>query len=234
MKKQQYLILSKLFLYPSEGYKEDVEDCRLFLEKNYPVAATSFERFADFIASKKLYEIEEVFGITFHIQSICYLDVGYVLFGEDYARGEFLRQMKNEQAKIGHDCSPELDDNLPHVLQLMSISNDDEFIQELAVRAVIPAVEKMSAEFQESRMKWKQKVLKKKQKAIIMEDVADGNIYHNAIQTLLLVLQKDFEGIQYDNPEVIENDAFFGNNTNATTCGSCSIVKNNPIKTVRT
>jgi nitrate reductase assembly molybdenum cofactor insertion protein NarJ len=184
-------------MYPNKGYQSKVNECLAMLEDNYPDAAKSYKRFSDYINSKSIYEIEEVFGFTFHIQAICFLDVGYVLFGEDYNRGEFLVNMKAEQAKVNHDCGEELADNLPHVLQLMALSDDREFVEELAVRAVIPAIEKMLEEFHQSKMELKAKVMKKKQKAIIMEDIVDGNIYQNAIQSLLFVLKADFEGIEF-------------------------------------
>ncbi len=197
MDKSQYEILSEVFKYPTFGYHNKVNACMLMLQEKYPDAAKSFLRFSDYINSKTLYEVEEVFGFTFHIQAICFLDIGYVLFGEDYNRGEFLVNMKREQAKINHDCGEELADNLPHVLHLLAKSDDLELIQELSVRAVVPAIEKMLEEFQQSRMDLKNKVMKKKQKVIIMEDIVDGNIYQNAIQALLFVLKTDFEGVEY-------------------------------------
>ena len=203
MDKSQYFILSELFKYPKEGYQDRINECMFMLKEKYPEAAKSFERFYDYMKDKTLYEIEEVFGFTFHIQAICFLDVGYVLFGEDYTRGEFLVNMKAEQAKIGHDCEEELADNLPHVLQLMAISEDQPFVEELAVRAVIPALEKMLVEFKASRTELRKKIMKKKQKAIIMEDIVEGNIYQNALQALLVVLQTDFKGIDFGD-EVIE------------------------------
>ncbi len=219
-------------MYPKEGYIENVQNCMLFLDKNYPEAASAFKRFSNFMASKSLFEIEEIFGITFHIQAICFLDVGYVLFGEEYSRGEFLRNMKVEQAKINHDCGEELADNLPHVLQFLAISNDDEFVQELSVRAVIPAVEKMLAEFNTDRLRLKLKSIKRKQKVVIMEDIVDGNIYQNAIQALLIVLKKDFEGIVYEEAKpAMEVDVKGFENA---ACGSsCSFVTDNTTKNVQ-
>jgi len=232
MNRNHYIALSELFFYPKDGYKEKVEVCAQLLKKEYPDIISGFERFSDFIASKSIYEIEEIFGITFHIQAICFLDIGYVLFGEDYSRGEFLLNMKGEQAKINHDCGEELADNLPHVLQLMALSKDDELINELAVRAVIPAVEKMLEEFGPYKMKLKQKLNKRKQKVLIMENVVDGNIYQNAIQSLLKVLKKDFEGIIFEEPEAALNAPKYG--FEAASCGSaCSFISNETQKTVK-
>jgi len=202
LNKNQYIILSELFMYPKEGYQDRVKECMFMLQEFYPDAAKSFERFYNYIEGKTLYEVEEVFGFTFHIQAICFLDVGYVLFGEDYTRGEFLVNMKAEQAKINHDCGEELSDNLPHVLQLMAISEDNDFVDELAVRAVIPALEKMLVEFKASRAELRKKIMKKKQKAIIMEDIKEGNIYQNALQALLIVLKTDFDGIDFGDEKI--------------------------------
>ncbi len=222
--KKQYLTLAEIFKYPKEGYSEKVKACMTFLESSYPDAAKTFRRFADFIDGKSLYEIEEVFGFTFHIQAVCYLDVGYILFGEDYSRGEFLVNMKNEQTKINHDCGEELADNLPHVLHLIAVSKDDDFIQELVHMAVIPAVEKMLEEFDDGRMALRNKVIKKKQKAVIMEDVVNGNIYQNAIQALLNILRIDFENVQFKDPAPSYSATPVGL---ANSCGSggCSFTK---------
>ena len=216
MEKDQYIILSELFKYPSVGYKDNVNASMLMLQDRYPEAAKSFERFYDYIQGKTLFEIEEVFGFTFHIQAICFLDIGYVLFGEDYTRGDFLVNMKREQAKINHDCGEELADNLPNVLQLMSISDDKDFVEELGVRALIPALEKMLIEFKAGRAELRKKVMKKKQKAIIMEDIQDGNIYQNALQALLIVLQADFEGIDFNDEKVEQSLSNF-----IPDCGTC-------------
>ncbi|MBL6663326.1 MAG: hypothetical protein ISP71_04395 [Flavobacteriales bacterium] len=190
--KEQYLTLAEIFKYPKKGYVENVKKCSAFLNRYYPEAGSSFKRFLSYVEGKDLFEIEEVFGFTFHIQAICYLDIGYVLFGEDYSRGEFLVNMKNEQLKLKHDCGEELADNLPHVLHLIAVSEDKTFVDELVQIALIPAVEKMLEEFETGRMALKNKVMKKKQKAIIMENISDGNIYQNALQALLMVLKTDF------------------------------------------
>ncbi|MCB0803105.1 MAG: hypothetical protein KDB74_08395 [Flavobacteriales bacterium] len=231
MNKEQYIMLSELFVYPKWDYKLKVGKCMEYLETHYPDAASSLERFNNFVQSNSLYDIEEIFGVTFHIQAICFLDIGYVLFREDYSRGEFLVNMKQEQAKIGHDCGEELADNLPHVLKLMAISNDEEFINELTVRAVIPALEQMLNEFQTKRMEARKNVIKKKQKAMILEDVANGNIYQNALQALLKVLHKDFEGVNYSEREAILSPSLVG--FSEEDCGSCSFTSSTN-KTIKT
>jgi nitrate reductase assembly molybdenum cofactor insertion protein NarJ len=214
----QYHALSNLFRYPREGYKKRVNSCAILLKQYYPEAYQSFLPFLEIIKHKTLFEIEELFGQTFHIQAICYLDVGYVLFGEDYKRGEFLVQIKNEQAKVNNECGEELADNLPNILTLMELLEDKEFLGELAVRVMIPALKLMLKEFETSRMALKTKVRKKKQKVIIQEDMKNKNAYQYVIQTALQILELDFADVSYDVIEVKPDltSAFLPN------CGTCA------------
>ena len=201
--RDQYNKLANLFRYPDESYKQNVADCAKMLKEKYHEAYAEILPFFQFVETKDLYEIEEVFGKTFHIQAICFLDLGYVLFAEDYKRGEFLVKMKDEQRRANNECGDELADNLPNVLTLMAIMKDEEFLEEFAVRIVEPALSKMLAEFDTARMELKDKVRKKKQKVILMEDMQNKNIFQYAIQSLLYVVKEDFKSIVYNDPEIV-------------------------------
>lgn len=225
----QYKELADLFRYPMEDYVENVNQCASYLKENYPKAYTELLPFTDWVNHLSLYEIEEVFGKTFHIQAVCYLDLGYVLFGEDYKRGEFLVQMKNEQRKANNDCGDELADNLPNVLSLMSIMEDEEFLAEFAVRIVIPALDKMIQEFDQARMELKDKVRKKKQKVVILEDLMNKNIYQYALQAILEVVRADYKDVHYNDPVIVPT---LSNNVLNGSCGtSCSTSGNTTINT---
>lgn len=189
---RQYSTIAKVFAYPESGYVADVAHCAAMLQQNYPTAYTHFERFADFIAERNEIQAEEIYAKTFHVQAICYLDLGYVLFGEDYKRGEFLVHMKDEQAKAGNDCGNELPDNLACVLELMAITKDQEFLDALAARVLLPCLDRMIAEFDEARMQLKEKVLKKLHKAILLPDLEGGNIYRDALAALRAMVMVDF------------------------------------------
>ncbi len=197
-----YSLFAALFKYPAEGYQNDVRECMNLLEMSYPDAAVEIKRFVDYSTSESTDTVEELFSKTFHIQAICFLDIGYVLFGEDYKRGEFLVHMKQEQAKVGHDCGEELSDNLSNVLMLLTKTKDEEFLNELAVRVLIPALKKMLEEFDAARLALKDKILRKKHKVLIQEDIVNRNIYNHAIQALVMVLEKDFAGISYEPTQV--------------------------------
>ncbi len=201
--RNQYKHIAELFRYPMSGYKQRVEECHSYLMTAYPEAAEKLEPFVKYIKSHSDFEIEEIFGKTFHIQAICYLDIGYVLFAEDYKRGEFLVQMKKEQEKLNNDCGEELADNLPNVLTMMAQNQDEEFLVEFGERIMKPAIKKMLQEFEESRMALKDKVRRKKQKVVIMEDVENKNIYQNAIEALQVVVNADYNENRFDDPEIV-------------------------------
>jgi len=217
--RDQYHILAQVFKYPNgPDYVEDVNQCYAMLCEKYPDLATSFSPFVSFVNSSEPWKVEEVYNQTFHIQAICYLDLGYVLFGEDYKRGEFLVHMKAEQNKIGHDCGFELPDNLPMVLELFSLSEDKAFIDELAVRILIPAMEKMAKEFDMARIALRQKIYKKKEKVVLDIDQSMGNVYGLPINVLQQMLLHDFAGISYNNNQFVPE---YGRNF-LINCGTCS------------
>lgn len=195
---EHYNLLSELFIYPKTDIFEKVIEIQNFLNKNYPEAGKEFVRFSEFIANSTFYQIEEIFQKTFHIQAICFLDLGYVIFAEDYKRGEFLVNMKVEQEKYNNDYEHELADNLPYVLRLLPLHKDENFINELVVMVMIPALEKMLSEFDASKVKIREKVMNKKQKVVIMEGIKDGNIYKNVISAVLQVFKIDFADIKFE------------------------------------
>lgn len=201
--RNHYNHLANIFRYPDEDYAANVKACAEVLKKEYPDAYAEARPFFSFVEQNDLYTVEEVFGKTFHIQAICFLDLGYVLFAEDYKRGEFLVKMKDEQRQANNDCGLELADNLPNVLTLMPKMKDQIFLSEFAVRIMEPALEKMLAEFDQARMDLKDKVRKKKQKVILMEDMQNKNIYQYAIQALLQVVKSDFRNIKYNDPVIV-------------------------------
>ena len=217
-KYRHYKHLAALFQYPGEGYQKKVKDCMQFLKYYNPQGAEELQTFWHFVMNEPQYVVEEVFNKTFHIQAICYLDLGYVLFGEDYKRGEFLVNMKQEQRNVSNDCGEELPDNLANVLTLLSISTDEQFINEFAVRILIPAIQKMLDEFEASRMEIKSRVMKKKHKVLIQENLPNKNIYQHALQSLLMIVQKDFEHIQFT--ETVVNPSIGGNFL--VNCDSCA------------
>lgn len=224
----QYALMADVFKYPTADIKQQVNDVAAMLRSEYPNAAEALSRYVNWINTTDIHEIEEVYAKTFHVQAVCYLDLGYVIFGEDYKRGEFLVNMKREQKEAGNDCSPELPDNLANVLTLLPKLKDDAFRQELAGRIMIPALRMMYKEFSDRRMEIRTRMLKKKHNAVILEGQRNGNIYKDAIEALTLMLTEDFKEIELHQvtPETDPLRAA----APVSDCGTCNI-SHTPIKT---
>jgi nitrate reductase assembly molybdenum cofactor insertion protein NarJ len=210
MNYDHYRILAELFLYPTEDFIQRVDECQEVLNQKYPDSGKTLEPFTQYLRNLSQDELEELFTKTFDVQPICYLDLGYVIFGEDYKRGTFLRHMQEEQKMLGNDCSPELPDHLSHVLTMLTMHTDQMFIDELVAQAIVPGVKKMIHEFNTSRIELKIKVMKKLHNALIQEEANIGNVYVHAFEALLQVLEKDFaEAIVLYAPEIDEVSTTF-------------------------
>lgn len=205
----KYIEFAKLFRYPDEDLRLVAVECNRILHNANSDVTHQFSRFFDYTQSASLQKMEEVYTKTFHIQAICYLDLGYVIFGEDYKRGDFLSNMKREQELAGNDCGTELADNLINVLNLLPQLKDEEFKEELAVMILIPALEKMLNEFKQSRIKLKEKLLLKKHKAVLQQGQEYGNVYQHPIQVLLSLLREDFAHVS-PKQETKKPDGFYG------------------------
>lgn len=219
MKKyKHYSDFADLLRYPSMDYPERVNKCFGILSKDYPEAASEMKPFVEYINTHTEDEREELFTKTFDVQPICYLDLGYVIFGEDYKRGAFLLHMQEEQLLAGNDCGTDLSDNICNMLTLYAKTDNQALLDELAVKILIPGLEKMIGEFKQARVELKMKILKKLHRAIIQEELNQGNVYRNVISALLLVFKKDFEHVSFEgilDPviDIQHHKSFFGKQT---------------------
>ena len=215
-----YNLFANLLRYPNEDTTLLADHCGEFLRENYPEAYPEYSRFESYIKSTDLYEIQEVYTKTFHIQAICYLDLGYVMFGEDYKRGEFLVNMKKEQEAAKNDCGDDLADNLSNVLTLIPKLTDKDFKEELCSRIIRPSLDKMLDEFKSARIMAREKYLKKKHNALLMQGQQNGNIYQYLLKSISIVFEKQYGHISYE-----EDKADFADDINKflTGCGTCSI-----------
>ena len=128
--------IARLFEYPGEGYRSAAREAAL--DSKSPEIAD----FAGRIASFSTEELQELFIQTFDLNPDCTLDIGWHLFGENYERGEFLVKLRQLMRRHGVEESVELPDHLTHVLKLLDRMDEQE-AGELAVRCVLPALEKM-------------------------------------------------------------------------------------------
>lgn len=212
---EHYIIFADLLRYPDKDYPSKAKGCLAMLQKKYPEVANELKPFVDYICTHTADEYEELFTKTFDVQPICYLDLGYVIFGEDYKRGAFLLHMQEEQLKANNDCGTDLSDNICNMLTLYTKTDNQDLLDELSVKILIPGLEKMISEFKQARVDLKVKILKKLHKAIIQEELNHGNVYKNVFSALLQVMKKDFENVSFQtilDPviDIQHHNSFFG------------------------
>jgi len=138
---------SRLLSYPDESTAQAVELLYVVLQGELPETASEAAKFGTFVEQHELWEVEEAFTRTFDVNPACALEVGWHLFGEEYARGMFLVRMREEMRKYNLPESVELPDHISHVLAIVAAMPAEEATR--FVRACVqPAVETMNQAFQ--------------------------------------------------------------------------------------
>jgi nitrate reductase delta subunit len=134
--------LSRLLTYPDEQTVEAAELLYIILQGEIPEAAACMSRFGAFLDEHEGWEIEEAFTGTFDVNPACALEVGWHLFGEEYARGLFMVRMREEMRKHGIEEGGELPDHITSVLSIIGSMPDDEATK-FVTACVLPAIKKM-------------------------------------------------------------------------------------------
>jgi len=201
-----YHDLACLFEYPVDGYANRVDHAAQLLEKARPEAVDDLRRFRELLPVESLRAMQELFTRSFDVQAITTLDIGYVLFGDDYKRGELLSNLNREHREADNDCGSELADHLPNVLRLLSKLEDQELIEELVQEIIAPAVSEMIGEFTHERIDKKNKAYRKHYKTLIeapslpermaSEQRVARTLYQFPLRALYTVLKRDFSIIE--------------------------------------
>ncbi|MBK8711155.1 MAG: hypothetical protein IPL97_04585 [Niastella sp.] len=188
-----YSRLADLFMYPGDdGFKKKVKCIYDYLLETQPEAAEALQPFIDFTESSSLTEIQELFLRSFDLQAITTLDIGFILFGEDYKRGQLLVNLNTEHKNAGNPCHTELADHLPNILNLLPKMKDDSMRCEITIRLLMPAVLKMIDEFSTDRVEKKDVVYKKHQKILLESSQHYRLIYQNCLKALFIAMENDF------------------------------------------
>lgn len=164
-----YNDLAVVFQYPENELTGCFDRWMEIVLNIIPEQKSMLNDFIHHIQNKPLATQQEYYIATFDVQAVCFLDIGYVLYEEDYNRGVFLANMKREQQKAGNECGSELPDHLPNMLSLLPKLKDESFAEELIVSMMMPAIEKMIASFQKS-----------------------SNVYKGLLEILWSIMNKDF------------------------------------------
>lgn len=192
MSKDHYSLLADLFDYPRAGFSDRVLKVQGFLEERYPESGRTLSLFTRFAQQATLIEIEELYTRSFDVQAMTTLDLGYVLFGDDYKRGEILCQLNREIGRAGINPGTELADHLPNVLRLLPQLKEEALVEELVGEIIVPALTLMIAEFNPSRLEQKNKLYVKHYKTLIATSDQHALLYEKPLTALLQVLQSDF------------------------------------------
>ncbi len=203
MKKQllDYNKISNLFVFPQkEDYVDNVKDVQQYLDKILPNIGELLQPFTVVISSVTKYELEDLYLRTFEVQSITTLDIGYVVFGDDYKRGELLVNLNKEHQNYGIDCGNELADNLSNVLKLINVIEDSELLDDLINKIVVPALTKMIEGFGDKQLLAKEKVYIKHHKTLL-DKHQSFTIYKHALFALYKALNHDFNIIIQEQPQ---------------------------------
>ena len=184
--------LAVLFRYPGADFPEEVKNIEKFLEQTYPETIPVFSEFANYVYSSTRETLEEIYTRTFDVQAITTLDLGYVLFGDDYKRGALLANLSKEHQNANNDCGKELADNLSNLLTLLPKLTDAELQNELVGEIILPALFKIIEEFKTETVNLKNKIYKKQHKTIIEQSDNYRRIYRAPLAALYEILKKDF------------------------------------------
>jgi len=164
-----YKLLAEMFKYPSDDLKTYSDKWCEIIASYDPELILKLALFTTHINEKPLNFQQEYYIKTFDVQAICFLDIGYVLFGEDYKRGVFLVNIKKEQLKAGNDCGSELPDHLPNILTLLPKIEDTELAEELIYSLLIPAIHELILKFSDT-----------------------GNLYKGLLEILVRIMETDY------------------------------------------
>lgn len=194
-----YWQLAALVEYPDVDFPDKVITARKLLDAGYPKGAMQLDQFIDLLPVDDLRLMQELFTRSFDVQAIATLDLGYVLFGDDYKRGEMLANLNREHIEVGNDCGTELADYLPNILRLMSLHRDEDLVNDLAYAVVAPALLEMVGEFDPKRIEKKNESYEKHYKTLIESPavkVEAVTLYKYALRSLYEVLKQDFSLIE--------------------------------------
>lgn len=141
--------LATLFVYPTQATRDAARAVQADVAEICSEAATLLEPTVVHLEEADLSPCEELFVRTFELNPVCALEVGWQVYGEQYARGAFLVRMRELVRETGATWeSVELPDHLSNVLRVLG-RVEDATARKLAGSFTLPALERMSGHFDE-------------------------------------------------------------------------------------
>ncbi len=203
-----YRVLAPLFVYPDETYPALVQAAIDELGGRYSESTEFLETFAALLPrvcpltpEVAVHETQEIFTRSFEVQSITTLDVGYVIFGDDYKRAELLVNLNREHRLVENDCGSELSDHLPNVLRLLAVWENTELAEEFVQQILHPAIQRMIEEFHPERIEMRNALYMKHHKTLIVTSELRVKMFHLPLKALYAALREDYKFVYEQPPE---------------------------------
>lgn len=187
-----YAILAPVYAYPGQDFNLHLLTAQEFLDEYHTEAAGLLRPFTAYMSALPLLKQQELFVRSFDVQAVTTLDVGYVLFGDDYKRGELLVNLNREHREAQNDCGIELPDHLSNILRLLPKMKDKEIARELVEKIVAVALKRMILSFAPEQMQMRDEFYQKKFKTLIERPAENYLIYVKALEGLYTLLKYDF------------------------------------------
>lgn len=200
-----YNTFARLFEFPDAEYPAKVAEVVRELRNVHSEASSDVDYFLSKIPADDVDAMQELFTRTFDVQAITTLDVGYILFGDDYKRGELLVNLTREMKEAEIHTGGELADHLPNLLQWLAKLEDEELINEAVNELLVPGIDMMLNEFDPGRLEERNKMYKKHYKTVIDSAPETATIYVYCLRSLRKLLENDFE-IEDKAEEIRDND----------------------------
>lgn len=142
-----YDALAAVLTYPGEDYHGRV---RRAVAAAPPEIAWMLQEFAEELAGRGTRELQELFTVTFDLNPLCSLELGWHLFGENYDRGLLLVKMRRLLAEHAVIEDGELPDHLTYALRLIG-RMEESARRDFAAAIVLPALGKMLDAFRDKQ-----------------------------------------------------------------------------------
>lgn len=135
---QAFEAMAPLFAYPQDDYADRALACARELDSD------DLRAFAALMAAMPVPAQQELFVQTFDLNPASTLEIGWHLYGEQYERGDFLVELRQQLREAGIPETGELPDHFLHVLPLLS-RMPSENAATFAGARLLPAIDKIAA-----------------------------------------------------------------------------------------
>ncbi|MDF1594888.1 MAG: nitrate reductase [Acidimicrobiia bacterium] len=137
--------LAEGFEYPRPGRLEELRAAMAKLDS--AGVRRHFSHFIESVGDLSLAEWEELHTRTLDLGPLFVPYVGWVIWGDNYHRGEFMAELKVAQEEAGVDAGGELPDHLAPVLRLLAVAGP---VPATLLEVLPTAVAKMRGELKEA------------------------------------------------------------------------------------